>query len=259
MNKIDSRAILGDNVDLGEDNIIYPNVYIEDGVSIGSGNVIMPNSVIYKGTSIGDGNKIHAGSVLGDLPQDISFQGVESFVKIGNNNVVRECVTINRGTDEGSATVIGNDNFFMGYTHIAHNCDVGDGVISVNGAVIGGHVTIEDYAFLSANIAIHQFCRVGKYSMLGGVSAINQDIPPFMTCGGRPARVNTINVVGLKRAGFKPEVRKEIKLACKILFFSGLNIPNALSKIEQNCSSEEALSIVQFVQGSSRGIVSGEV
>ncbi len=256
-NKIDSRAIIGNSVELGDNNIIYPNAYIEDGVVIGSGNIIGPGVVIYKGTVIGDGNKIYAYAVIGDEPQDISYDGAETFVRIGNGNRIREAVTIHRGTKEGTVTVIGNNNFFMGYTHIAHNCKIGNNVVTVNTAVLGGYVEVDDNAFISASVVIHQFCRIGKHVMLSGLSAVNQDVPPYMLCGGRPPLVHTINTVGLRRSGVSPVERKEIKDICKIIFFSGLSLKNALDEVEKKYNSKPAKEIIGFCRSSKRGIVSG--
>ncbi|MBU1864697.1 MAG: acyl-ACP--UDP-N-acetylglucosamine O-acyltransferase [Candidatus Omnitrophica bacterium] len=256
MNTIHKKALVEDNVQLGKKNTIGPHVIIEDGVTIGSHNTIGPGVVIFNGTTIGDGNEIHAGAVIGDTPQDIAFQNKESFVTIGNNNKIREYVTIHRGTKEGSATTIGNDNFFMGYTHIAHNCQIGSGVVTVNTVVLGGYVILEHYSFISASVVIHQFCRIGTYAIVSGLSAVNQDIPPFVMCGGRPAVVNGINTVGLKRAGMKPPIRAEIKQAFKILYRSGLNTENALGKIENECASEEVGQFAIFIKNSSRGVAS---
>jgi len=258
MNTIHERAIIGKAVQLGDGNTIGPNAYIEDGVSIGSNNTIGPNVVIYKGTTIGDGNSIHTGVVIGDIPQDVAFKNSETFVIIGNNNRLREYVTIHRGTKEGTATVLGNDNFLMGYTHVAHNCSIGNGIVTVNTAVLGGYVTVEDGGFISASVVIHQFCRIGMFAIVSGLSAVNMDVPPFLTCGGRPAVAFTVNVVGLKRAGMKPEVRKEIKQAYKLFYQSNLNKQNALAKIEQETKSAEARYFVKFIGDSERGVISAD-
>ncbi|MFC1808665.1 acyl-ACP--UDP-N-acetylglucosamine O-acyltransferase [Candidatus Omnitrophota bacterium] len=257
MNSIHERAIIDSKAVVGDNNSIGPNAVIEEGVTLGSNNVIGPGVIILKGTTIGDGNLIHTGAVLGDIPQDIGFQGKDTFLEIGNNNRIREYCTIHRGTEAGSKTVIGNDTFLMGYTHVAHNCNVGNSVITVNTVVFGGHVVAEECAFISASVVIHQFCRIGKYAMLSGLSAINADVPPYLTCGGRPGIVNGLNVVGLKRAGFTPDVRKDIKAAYKILYRSGLNRKNALAQIEEACSSDEVKYFVDFIKNSSRGIAGG--
>lgn len=258
MNKIHDRAIVGKNVEMGEGNVIGPNVVIEDGVRIGSNNKIDPAVVIFAGTTIGDDNRIHTGTVLGDVPQDTAFKdGTPSFLTIGNNNRIREYCTIHRGTKEDTTTTIADDTFLMGYTHVAHNCKIGTGVITVNTAVLGGYVEVEDYAFISASVVIHQFCRVGKYAIVGGDSALNQDVPPFMMAGGRPATVIGLNVVGLKRSGMSPELRSELKKAYKILYRSGLAINNALEQITRQCKGAEIDYLVTFIKNAERGIASG--
>jgi len=256
MNTIHKQAVIGNDVTIGKGNIIGPHVVIEDGVAIGSKNNIGPGTVIYKGSTIGDGNDIHAGVIIGDTPQDVAFNNVQSSVRIGNNNKVREYVTIHRGTKARTATVIGNDNFLMGYTHVAHNCQIGNGVVTVNTVVLGGYVVIEDCAFISASVVIHQFCRIGTCAMISGLTAVNQDVPPYVICGGRPALVHALNSVGLKRGGFKPEERSEIKQAFKMLYYSGMNVPNALEAIKKECTTNAAVSFVRFIEQSKRGIAS---
>ena len=256
MNTIHKSAVISKKAGLGSKNVIGPNVVIEAGVTIGSNNIIGPGAVIFKGTLMGDGNRIHAGTVIGDTPQDVAFSGVESFVEIGNNNRIREYCTIHRGTKAHSSTMIGNDNFFMGCTHVAHNCQIGSGIVTVNTAVLGGYVAVDDAAFISASVVIHQYCRIGKYAIISGLSAVNQDIPPFMACGGRPAMVHSINTVGLKRAGIAPAVRSDIKQAFKLLYRSGLSLTNALEKIKKQCKSDEVLYLVVFCKSAARGIAS---
>jgi UDP-N-acetylglucosamine acyltransferase len=257
MNTIHERAIVGKNVILGEGNKIGPNVVIEDGATIGSGNIFDPGVVVFNGTTIGDNNHFHVGAVLGDEPQDVSYAGALTYLKIGNRNRIREYCTIHRGTDAGSSTVIGDDNFLMGYTHVAHNCKIGNGVITVNTAVLGGHVQVEDKAFISASVVIHQFSRIGTLSMLAGLSAITQDVPPYMMVGGRPATAFSINLVGLRRAGFSAEVRTDIRRAYKILFRSELGVSTALDEIEKGCISAEVRYLVDFCRASKRGILDG--
>jgi UDP-N-acetylglucosamine acyltransferase len=257
MNSIDKTVVIGENVQIGENNIIWPHVVIEDGVRLGSNNIIHPGAVIFKGTTIGDDNHIHSGAILGDAPQDIAFKGESSFLQIGNRNHIREYCTIHRGTDAGSKTMIGDDNFLMGYTHVAHNCTIGNGVVTVNTAVLGGHVTVQDKAFISASVVIHQYCRIGKFAMVSGLSAITQDVPPYMTVGGRPAVAFSVNVVGLRRGGFSPEVRTDIKRAYKLLYRSDLSVTHALNEIENGSRSTEVSEFVAFCQSSKRGIIAG--
>ncbi|MBN1493838.1 MAG: acyl-ACP--UDP-N-acetylglucosamine O-acyltransferase [Candidatus Omnitrophica bacterium] len=257
MNTIHERAVVSKKAILGDNNTIGPHAVIEEGVTIGSNNMICPGAVIFKGTTMGNGNLIHAGAILGDIPQDIAFDGSETFLEIGNGNRIREYCTIHRGTKAGTKTVIKDNTFLMGYTHVAHNCQIGTGVITVNTVVFGGYVEVGDHAFVSASVVVHQFCRIGKYAMVSGLSAVNMDIPPYLTGGGRPACMTNVNIVGLKRAGFSPDVRKEIKNAFKILYLEGLSRPNAIARIEQECTSAEVKYFVDFIKNSKRGIAAG--
>lgn len=257
MNTIHPSATIGKRVQFGEDNEIGPGCVIEDGVVIGSHNKLWMNVYVGPGTTIGDSNQIHMGAVVGHLPQDLAYKGEPTFTTIGNQNTIREYVTIHRGTKAGSSTVIGDENFFMANAHIAHNCEIGNKVILVNLASLTGYCVIEDGAFLSGIVGLHQFTRVGRLAMISALSAINKDVPPYMLCGGRPAVVQGINVVGLRRAGIAAPVREEIKHAYKLLYRSNLNVPHALEAIERECPSEEVAHLVRFCREAKRGICAG--
>lgn len=257
MNSIHPSAIIGKNVQLGEGNEVGPGCVIEDGVVLGSRNKLWMNVYVGPGTTIGDDNQIHMGAVVGHLPQDLAFKGGPTFTTIGHRNTIREYVTIHRGTKEDSATVIGDDNFFMANAHIAHNCQIGNHVILVNLASLTGYCVIEDGAFLSGIVGLHQFTRIGRLAMISALSAVNKDVPPYMLCGGRPAVIQGLNVVGLRRAGFPPAIRSEIKRAYKLLYRSDLNVPHALGAIEKECNSHEVKHLVEFVRASERGICAG--
>ncbi|MCU0723108.1 MAG: acyl-ACP--UDP-N-acetylglucosamine O-acyltransferase, partial [Planctomycetes bacterium] len=196
------------------------------------------------------------GAVLGHEPQDLAFKNGETFLKVGDRNVFREYTLIHRGTKPGSATVIGNGNMFMGYSHVAHNCRIGDGVTVANTSQLAGYVEVGDRAFVSGGVLVHQFCRIGRLAMISGLSAMNQDVPPFMTAGGRPCAVSGINVVGLRRAGFPPETRDRIKGVFKVLYRSGLLVPEAVKRIrEEFAGCAEALELTEFIQASKKGII----
>ncbi|MBI3320089.1 MAG: acyl-ACP--UDP-N-acetylglucosamine O-acyltransferase [Candidatus Omnitrophica bacterium] len=257
MNTIHPSAIIGKHVQLGDGNEIGPGCVIEDDVALGSRNKLWMNVYVGPGTTIGDENQIHMGAVIGHLPQDLAFHGGSTSTKIGHRNAVREYVTIHRGTKGGSSTVIGDDNFFMANAHIAHNCQIGNRVILVNLASLTGYCVIEDGAFLSGIVGLHQFTRVGRLSMISALSAVNKDVPPYMLCGGRPAVIQGINVVGLRRAGLAATVRDEIKRAYKLLYRSDLSVPHALEAIERECHSEEVNHLASFVRASERGICAG--
>ena len=257
MSEIHPTAILGKKVEMAVGNKIGPHVIIEDGVKIGSHNMIRAGAYLCAGAEIGSYNDIHMQVVIGHVPQDTAHQGEPSFTKIGNKNQIREFVTIHRGTKPGTSTEIGDSNFIMAYCHIAHNCIIGSNVIMVNQASLTGYCLVEDGAFLSGMTGLHQFTRVGRLSLLSALSAVNKDIPPYMTCGGRPAVVLGINAVGLRRAGILAPVRDEIKQAYKLLYRSGLNVSQALEAIRKNLKSAEVQHLVRFIEESKRGILDG--
>lgn len=254
---IHNTAIIHPKAKLGKDNVIGPSVYIEEGVVIGDNNWIGPNACIFNGSTIGDNNEIHMGAIVGGVPQDVAFKNLPSFTKIGNGNKIREYVTIHRGTKEGSSTIIGNNNFIMTQCHVAHNCHIGNNAVFVPFAGLSGHCIIEDGAFLSGMVGLHQYSRVGRLAIISALSAVNKDIPPYMMCGGRPAVCYGINSVGLRRAGIKPAARSEIKQAFKILYRSGLNVTNACAKIKEELKSEEIAHLLKFIESSERGIAAG--
>jgi len=239
---------------LGNDNKIGPNVIIEEGVTLGSNNTIMANAYICKGTTIGDHNEIHMSTVIGHVPQDVAYKNEASFTTIGNHNIIREFVSIHRGTKEGSATEIGDHNFLLGYAHVAHNAKMGNHIIMVGRSSLLGYCEVEDYAFISGLVGFHQFVRVGKLAMVSALTAVNKDVPPYMTCGGRPAMIQGMNIVGMRRAGFKPEIRTEIKKAFKLLYYSGMNVSQAVEEIKKQCPSAEVAQLVNFIESSKRGI-----
>lgn len=257
MSKIHPTAIIGENVSIGAGTKIGPGVIIADGVKIGKNNRFLAGAYIAEGTTIGDDNVIHMRTVIGHEPQDIGFKNEPSYTRIGNRNQIREFVTIHRGTQKDSTTVIGDDNFIMAYCHIAHNCQVGNKIVMVNQASLTGHCVIEDNVLLSGMTGLHQYTRVGRLALLSALSAVNKDIPPYMICGGRPAVVIGINVVGMRRAGIGPETRSEIKRAYKLLYRSGLNVSQALDEIKKSCTSHEVKHLVDFIEASKRGIVDG--
>lgn len=257
MSEIHPSAIIGKQVEIGANNTIGPNVILEDGVKIGSHNKILSGAYLARGTQLGDHNMIHMNTVIGHQPQDLAYKGEPSFTKIGSKNVIREFVTIHRGTTEGTSTVIGDSNFLMAYCHIAHNCLLGNNIIMVNQASLTGHCVVEDKAFLSGMTGFHQFTRIGTLAMVSALTAINKDIPPYVICGGRPGVAQGINVVGMRRAGIGPAVRAEIKEAYKLLYRSGMNVSQALETIKQSLKSPEVAHMVSFIEASRRGILDG--
>ena len=256
-NTIHPSAVIGKRAQLGEGNDIGPGCVIEDGATLGARNKLWMNVYVGPGTTIGDDNQLHMGAVVGHAPQDVSYAGAPSYTKVGNRNTIREYVTIHRGTKEGTATVIGDENFFMANAHIAHNCQIGNRVTLVNLASLTGYCVVGDGALLSGMVGLHQFTRIGRLAMVSALSAVNKDVPPYMFCGGRPAVVQGLNVVGLRRAGFPPGLRDEIKRAYKLLYREGLNVSRALEAIKRECPSAEVEGLLEFVKASKRGICAG--
>lgn len=250
---IHKSAIIDPAAEIDEGVEIGPYAIIEGKVKIAAGTRVMTHAYITSNTTIGPDNEIHPFAVLGNAPQDLSYQGEESYLTIGRGNIFREGVSVHRGSKEGSATVIGDNNFFMGYSHIAHDCVVGNEVVIANAALLAGHVHIDDKVFISGNVAIHQFVDIGTLSMLGGVAGVSKGVPPYMTVVGRN-EITGLNIVGLKRAGFTPEERLKVKRAYKLLYHSGLNVKQAVEAIEKEGLGRGAEAIVDFIRRSRRGI-----
>ncbi len=248
---INPKAKLASSVEIGHYTVIDKDVTIAAGTKVGH------HCFIKGGTTIGKNCHIFSNSVIGEIPQDLKFNKEKSFLKIGDNNTIREFVTINLGTKEGGGTtLIGNNNLIMAYSHIAHDCKIGNDVILANAATFGGHVRIEDKACIGGMVAIHQFARVGKYAFIGGNSTIRQDVPPFSMVDGQPASVMGINSVGLKRAHFSLEIRTALKRAIKILFKSGLLTGNAVKKIKKELPKiPEITYLIDFIKSSERGVI----
>jgi len=251
--KAHKTAIVSDKAKIAKSVEIGPYSIIEEGVTVGQGTKIGPHACIYKGTTIGKECHIHAGVVLGDEPQDLDFEGKDSFARIGDRNTFREYATVHRGTKEGSSTEIGNDNYFMAFSHIAHNCLIGNGVIICNNTLLAGHVIIEDKAFISAGCLLHQFIRIGTLSIIGGGVKIGKDLPPFMMSSINNV-TDSYNVIGIKRANLSLEARKEIKNAYNTIYRSGMNLANALAELEKTNPGKEVQYLLKFIRASERGI-----
>ena len=254
---IHPTAIIDPTAKIGAGTTVGAYSIIEKGVVVGEKNEIGPRVHISTGTTIGSHNHIHMGAVIGHIPQDLAYHGATSFTYIGDRNTIREYATIHRGTKENSATTIGNDNYLMAYSHVAHNCKIGNKVILVNNASLTGYCEVGDGAFLSGFVGLHQFSKIGTMAIISALTAVNKDIPPYMMAGGRPAVVQGINVIGLRRAGIPAEVRTEIKEAYKLLYKSGLNTTQALEKIKGTLKSAQVNVLVEFIETSDRGIAAG--
>ena len=246
---VDPQATLGQDVDVG------PFAVIEAGVHIGDRCVIGPHAVIRRYTTMGAGCRVHPGACIGDDPQDLGFKGGESFVRIGANCVMREGVTIHRGSKEGTETVMGDGCFLMANSHLAHNVKMGNNVILANGVLLAGYVEVGDRVFISGNAAVHQFARVGTLAMVGGLGAISKDVPPY--CTTRNSRQNCVaglNVVGMRRAGFNPADRLAVRQAFKLLYRSGLNVSQAVERLRTEFPEGPVRVFWEFVEASKRGI-----
>ena len=254
--KIHKTAVVHPNAQIGEGVEIGPYSIIGENVKIGENNVIGPHVVIEGWTEIGDGNKIFQFASLGAVSQDLKYHGEKAYLKIGNNNTIREYVTMNIGTEGGgSITKVGDNNLFMVGAHIAHDCILGSNIIVANIGTLAGHITVDDGAIIGGVVAIHQFCKVGKMAIIGGCSKVVQDIPPFMMADGHPALVRGLNLIGLKRKGFDRQAIHRIKDAHKILFRSNMNTSQAVESLKEEFGSyEEIQCIINFIEQSSRGI-----
>ncbi|MDR2859537.1 MAG: acyl-ACP--UDP-N-acetylglucosamine O-acyltransferase [Mediterranea sp.] len=248
---IHPEAIIGENTE------IAPFVYIDKNVVIGDNNKIMSNASILYGARIGTGNVIFPGAVIGAIPQDLKFRGEETTAEIGNNNIIRENVTINRGTAAKGKTVVGNNNLLMEGVHVAHDSLIGNGCIIGNSSKMAGETVIDDNAILSAGILMHQFCRVGGYVMVQGGTRFGKNIPPYIIAGREPVVYCGLNVVGLRRRNFSSETIEQIHETYRVIYQSGLNITDALAKIESEMEiTSEINYIIEFIRDSSeRGII----
>ncbi len=251
---IHPSAIIHSQAQIGAGCEIGPFCVIGEHVILGEGCRLHSHVVIDGHTRLGIDNEIFPFASIGLKTQDLKWQGGITRTEIGNHNTLREYVTVHSATSDGHTTRIGNNNNVLAYSHIAHDCVLGSHIIMSNCATLAGHVTVEDYAVISIS-AIHQFCRIGKLSMIGGCSKVVQDVPPYMIADGNPAETRTINKVGLDRHGVSDDAQNALKQAYKILFRSGLSIPNALARIEQELPPlPEVQHLVQFVRASERGI-----
>lgn len=246
---VDPKARIGDDVEIGPNTIVGPDVEIGDGTRIGA------CCLIEGWTVIGQRCRIFHSVVIGSEPQDLKYRGERTYLRIGDGNVIREFATIHRATGEGLATTVGNDNFIMAYAHVAHNCTVGNGVVLANSVNMAGHVSIADFVTIGGVTVIHQFVRVGRYSLIGGGLRIPMDVPPFVKVAGYPAKVNGLNTIGLARHGITPETRRILKDAYKLMFHSDLNVSQAVKRIRSEIEPiPEIVHLLEFVESSRRGI-----
>lgn len=252
--EIHASAVVEQGADLGPGVVVGPLSYVEAGTRIGADSVLGSRVSVLRHTTIGKGCQVHSGAVLGDVAQDLAYGGEETYVEIGDRCVLRECVTVHRGTTPGSTTRVGDDCMLMACSHVAHNCEVGNDVIMANGALLGGHVQVGDRVFVGGGAAIHQFVRLGRLAMISGNCGITRDVPPFCITRELSTGVMGLNVVGMRRAGIDPEDRRQLKLAFKRLYRSGLNTSQALERIVAEIDNELVTELCDFVRDSKRGV-----
>ena len=247
---VDSSAKLGANV------IVHPFAYIDKNVVIGDNNVLMNSVTVLYGARIGSGNVFFPGAVISAIPQDLKFHGEDTVAEIGDNNKIRENVTINRGTDAKGKTVVGSGNLLMEGMHVAHDAIVGNNCIIGNSTKLAGETVIDDQAIISAGVLMHQFCRVGSLAMVGGGTRFSQNVPPFTTCAREPAAYCGLNVIGLRRHGYSNETIDLIHNAYRLIYQSNLQLKDALDRIREELpQTDEIRYIVEFVENSKKGFV----
>ena len=250
-------AIIDPEAEIGADVTIGPYCVIGPAVWLGEGCWLQNNVTLCGPSKIGTRNRFFAYCSVGQQSQDLKYTGEPTHLEIGNENVFREFVTVSRATGKGNVTRIGNHGNFLAYSHIAHDCEVGDRVIFSNNATLGGHVIVEEHAVLGGLTAVHQFCRIGKHAITGGCTKIVQDVPPFMIVDGNPAEVRGVNLVGLERRGFSPDTIRALKEAYRILYRAKLNTKQALEELGRNglAGTPEVNDLMKFIETSQRGIV----
>jgi UDP-N-acetylglucosamine acyltransferase len=252
---IDSRAMIGSSAKIADNVKIGPYAIIADNTEIGEGTVIEPFAQVLGHTKVGSNCHIFSQAVVGSIPQDLKYKGEKSYLVIGDRNRIREFVTINPGTEKDAKTIIGNDNLIMAYSHIAHDCIIGDENVFANGSTLAGYVEVGRNAVVGGLVAIHQFCRLGDYSIVGGCSKVVQDVPPYSMCDGHPAVVRALNLVGLKRKKFSNQLIKDLKKAFKIIFFDNHSFAEAIKIVEATVDpTDQIRTLLNFVATSKRGI-----
>jgi UDP-N-acetylglucosamine acyltransferase len=246
---VDASAVLADDVEVGPYTVIGPNV------RIGAGTVIGPHVHIVRDTTVGDNCRVHHGAALGGDPQDLKYANEPTQLVVGSNTVIREFVTLNRGTSAHGKTEIGSNCLLMAYAHVAHDCLIGDNVILANSVNMGGHVLIEDHVIVGGLTAIHQFVRIGRHAFVGGSAAVMKDVPPFVKAAGNPLKLYGLNSVGLQRRGFSEQTRMTLKRAYRLIFSSSHNIGQALKQAESELEiTADVKHFLAFIEGSERGV-----
>lgn len=258
MTNIHPTAVVSSRAKIADDVVIEPYTVIDDDVAIEEGCRISSHVRIHSGTRLARGVRVFHGAAIGGEPQDLKFGGEASELFIGENTVIREFVTLSRGTKATGKTLIGKNCLLMAYAHVAHDCVIGDNVILVNCVELAGHVEVEDHAIIGGVVPVHQFVHIGRHSMIGGGLRVPKDVPPYILAGGQPLRYFGLNSVGLKRRGFPVETRAALKNAYQLLFQSDLNLAQAVKRIgEEYRSVPEVQQVLDFIAKSKRGLLPG--
>jgi UDP-N-acetylglucosamine acyltransferase len=254
--RIHPTAIIAPDADIAADVEIGAFAIIGEGCTIDSGCVIAPRATLERNVTLGHSVKVGICTVLGGAPQDLKYAGEETSVEIGDGTVIREYVTVNRGTAHSFKTTVGENCLLMSYVHIGHDCRIGNSVILSNVVQLAGHVTIEDKAIISGMSAVHQFARIGRHSFIGGMSRVSKDIPPFLKAVGNPVKLYGLNTIGLQRSGMDDETIRELKRAYRLLFRSDLNVTQAIERAQTEIEPlPEVKELIRFVEASERGVV----
>jgi UDP-N-acetylglucosamine acyltransferase len=253
---IHPSAVISPDASIGENVSVGPFAIIGEGCEVGDGCVIAARAMLERNVKLGPNVKIGVGSILGGEPQDLKFGGEETTVEIGEGTTIREYTTINRATTHSFKTTVGKNCLLMSYVHLAHDCQIGDGVILSNVVQLAGHVVVDDKAIISGLTAVHQFVRIGRHSFIGGCSRVSKDIPPFLKAVGNPVKLYGLNTIGLQRHGFSEEVLRELKRAYRLFFRSDLNVSQAMARASEELEPfPEVKELVSFVEASERGVV----
>ncbi len=255
MHDIHPTAIIAPTATLGAHVTVGPYAYVGDHCNVGDGCVIAMRATLERNVTLASGVKVGIGSILGGDPQDLKYKGEHTTVEIGENTVIREYATINRGTTHSMKTTVGSGSFLMSYVHLAHDCQIGNGVIIGNGTQLAGHVSIDDRAIVSGLVAVHQFARIGRHSFVGGCSRVAKDVPPYLKAVGNPVKLYGLNSVGLQRSGFDESLVRELKRAYRLVFRSELNVSQAMTRARAELQLlPEVIAFLTFIEESERGI-----
>lgn len=258
MSKISTQAFVHPNAQLGENVTVEPFAFVDENVIIGDGTLIMSGANIRSGARIGKNCTIHFGASIACLPQDLKFKGEASEAYIGDNTMVRECVTVSRGTASKGKTVVGSNCLLMAYSHIAHDCVLKNNIIVGNTTQLAGEVEVDDYAILSGGTLVHQFTRIGPHVMVQGGTRLGKDLPPYIIAGREPVCYSGVNIIGLKRHGYSNEKINEIQEIYRTIYQAGYNFTDAVNRVEKDFEeTPEMRIIIDFIRDSPRGIVRG--